>query len=251
MGNLRVAVAFLTRVPVAARVTGDEAIARSLPWFPFVGAGVGLLTAGLYALASYALPAFVAAGIAVAAATYVTGAFHEDGLADAVDAFGGSFDRDEALRIMKDPIHGSYGVLALVFSVSLRVGLLAALHPLTSLLVVPAAHALSRAAALQLLRMPSAAPGLGASYASAVSRSLLVTTAAVGMGLALVLSGPLALPFGLVCVPGAIWWGRVSSRRIGGITGDVLGAAQQVTELSVLCVAVAFARYGTLSLWWA
>ena len=252
MSGLLVAVGFLTRIPVRSHARSDADIARSLPWFPVVGAGVGLVTAGIYLLLIEVVPPFISAFIAVGAATYLTGAFHEDGLADTADAFGGSFDRSEALRIMKDPTHGSYGVLALVLSVGIRVAAIALVPPLTILAVLPAAHALSRAGALQLLRLKSVGPdGLGASYSGAATQGRLLATAAVGVVVAGAFSGPAALVFALACVPGVLYIGRLAARKIGGVTGDVLGAAQQVAELSVLVGAFPLIYSIFDPVWWA
>jgi adenosylcobinamide-GDP ribazoletransferase len=252
MSGLRTAVSFLTRVPVSAEIHGEGAIARSLPWFPVVGAAVGLVTGGVYLVMSEVAPPLVSALVAVACATYATGAFHEDGLADVADAFGGSFGTEEALRIMKDPTHGSFGVLALVLSVGLRVATIAVLPPLHAVAVLPAAHALSRAMAVQLLRLPSVgATGLGASHSSAASHGSLIAVGAVGLGVGLLFSGLAALPFTVACIPGALYVGWLARRKIGGITGDVLGAAQQLAELSVLVVAFSVTYTSFDPVWWA
>ena len=147
MRGLRAAVAFLTRVPVGS---ADDDPGRSVPWFPVVGALVGLVVAGLYAGALQLLPALPAAAIAVAAGVLLTGAFHEDGLADTADALG-AWEPEEARRILKDPTHGTYGVSALVLVLVTRVGALSALGGWAALAVLPAAHALARAASLSML----------------------------------------------------------------------------------------------------
>src|SRR5205823_10740767 len=120
-------------------------------WFPVVGALLGLGAAGVYAGTRLVLPSLVAATLAVCVAVLLTGAFHEDGLADTADAIGGGWNREDALRILKDPTHGTYGVLAIALSVLLRVGAVAALDGWAALAVLPAAHALSRGAAVGLL----------------------------------------------------------------------------------------------------
>jgi adenosylcobinamide-GDP ribazoletransferase len=97
------AVSFLTRVPVGGGERRPEELAGFVPWFPVVGAGVGLAVAGTYAASRMLLPPLPAATVAVVAGICLTGAFHEDGLGDTADAFAGGWDRDSTVRILKDP----------------------------------------------------------------------------------------------------------------------------------------------------
>ena len=250
MSSLRVAFAFLTRIPVGARDADGSEIGRSVPWFPFVGASVGLVTALTYTAGSAFWPGSVAAVLAVGAATWLTGAFHEDGLADTADAFGGSFTRERALEIFKDPRHGSFGVLALVLSVALRVSLIAALDPVEAMFVLPVAHAVSRGGALQLFAfLRPAAPGLGASYAETVTRGHLLGSAVVACTIAAIGVGLLFWVPVVASLPAVALAGWLSARKVGGLTGDVLGAAQQGAELSILLVALALERSGIVWLW--
>jgi len=241
------AVGFLTRLPVGAEVHDSSRISRAVPWFPVVGALVGALVAGVYASLLYVLPPLVAAVIAVAAGMLVTGAFHEDGLADLADAFGGGRDRDDRLRILKDPRLGTFGVLAVVVSALVRVGSIAALGQNTGLLVIPSAHALGRAAAVgTMLAFDPVTEGLGASYVRAVRRRQAVIGIVAGVLIAAALMRAWAA-IGIVigtCAAAAL--GRLASRKIGGINGDVLGAVEQVTEIGVLVLAVAALHHGRL-----
>jgi len=129
MRGLGAAVTLLTRVPIGRADWERSDLDRSLRWVPLVGGVIGLAVALAYAGTASVMPATVAAGLAVALGVLITGGLHEDGLADTVDGFGGGSDRGERLRIMKDPRHGTYGALALVFSVVLRVTALAAMRP--------------------------------------------------------------------------------------------------------------------------
>lgn len=231
------ALALLTRVPTR----GGAHTERALPWLPVVGAVLGGVVSGLYAASRGAVGPVAAATIAVGAGILLTGALHEDGLADTADAFGAGVDRDRTLAILKDPRHGTYGVLALVLSVVARVAALSALTGIEAAAALPAAHAVSRAAAAWMLaRWPAATPGgLGATYAGPVTWSqagmalLAAAIAAVG------LLGPWGVAALALAVLPAAGLGRMASRRIGGITGDVLGAAQQLCEIGVLLLAVA------------
>ncbi len=244
MNGLRTAAALLTRVPVAREEMSDHDLARSIPWFPVVGGLVGIAVACVYAAAAWPLPPLVAATIAVGSGVALTGAFHEDGLADCADALGG-WTRQEARRILKDPVHGTYGVLALVLSVTLRVGAVAALSPWEALAALPAAHALGRGAAVWALRVfpPAPGEGLGAGYAALGSRrqvvagvttALVIGAAAIGWGVTLAVG----------CGAGAVAVGLWARRRLGGISGDVLGAIEQVGEAVVLAGAAAILGAG-------
>jgi adenosylcobinamide-GDP ribazoletransferase len=234
------AVAFLTRVPAGGGARRPEELARSVPWFPVVGAGVGLAVAAVYAGAWRLLPPLPAAGVAVVAGICLTGAFHEDGLGDTADAFAGGWDRDSTVRILKDPRLGTFGVLAVAASLLLRVGLVAALTPAAALAALPAAHALSRAVAVATMTVLPVAgdTGLGASYALALSRRRALTGAAAGLALALALLGVAALWAAAAAALAAFLLGRLAVRRIGGVTGDVLGAIQQFGEILVLLALV-------------
>lgn len=246
MRGLRDAVAFLTRVPVGP-VRPD--LARSVPWFPVVGLAVGALIGVVYMAAALVLPVLVSAGVAVLAGVLVTGALHEDALADTADALGAREPVD-ALRIMKDPTHGTYGVVALVLSLLLRTGAVAELH-VTALGVLPAAHALSRGAAVVLLGSvrPAQDCGLGASFAAAVSRRRAAVTGVLAAVLATAAGGPWTLAgIGAVAVV-TFATGRLAVRRFDGLTGDVAGAVQQLAELVILVPAAALVTTGHTA-WW-
>ena len=244
MRGLQTAVSLLTRVPIGDAPRAGPDLARSLPWFPVVGALVGLGVAGVYAAALLALPAIVAAALAVTVGVVVTGALHEDGLADTADAFTGGWTKEERLRILKDPLHGTYGVLAITGSVVLRVAAIAALSSWTAFAVVPAAHALSRAGCAALLPTvePATEAGLGASYAGAVRRGPVLAAVALALAIATAALGAWAIAAATLTAAGTGFVGRLAARRIGGVTGDVLGAAEQVGETLVLILCAALVR---------
>ncbi|MCP4327560.1 MAG: adenosylcobinamide-GDP ribazoletransferase [Alphaproteobacteria bacterium] len=241
--DLSVSVAFLTRIPVAATDPDrDEPLARSMAAFPLVGAGIGLMAAAVFALAgAVGSGPWIAALAAVAATVLITGALHEDGLADVADAFGGGADSGAKLDIMRDSRLGAYGVLALIFSVALRTAALATLAaPWSVAAALIAAHAAARAAmpAMMDRLAPARADGLGATAGTPPRRS--VTTAlALGAALTLLFLGPLAGLFAILLAAAAGWLLVVIARRqIGGYTGDVLGAMEQAVEMAVLVAAV-------------
>jgi adenosylcobinamide-GDP ribazoletransferase len=251
--GFRSAVALLTRVPVGAGRPGSAALARGVPWFPVVGGLLGVVAASIYAAALLILPPLGAATVAVGTGLVLTGAFHEDGLADTADALGGARSKDEALRILKDPAHGTYGVLAIVLSVLLRVAAIASLDAWAALAVLPGAHALSRGASAALLRaIPVATEdGLGAIFSTGVTRREVAGAMVAALGVGALSLGPWAIPATVLAALGAVGVGILSVRRIGGLTGDILGAAQQVAEILVILLGAAAVTGGWPSLvWW-
>jgi adenosylcobinamide-GDP ribazoletransferase len=249
MSGLRAAVSFLTRLPVAREDDGDREPAAAARWFPVAGALVGLAVAGAYAAAVQVLPAAVAAAAAVGLGVLLTGALHEDGLADTMDAVAGSFTRDEALQILRDPRHGTFGVVAIALSLVIRIAAVASLGAIGALAALPAAHALSRAGVVVVLTLLPAATedGMGAAYARRVAGvDAVVATAWAGV-VAIGAVGPWApVAVGAAGI-GAALAARPAVRRLGGLTGDVLGAVQQAGEAAVLVLASALSARG----WWS
>lgn len=255
------AVQFLTRCPIPARVPCTEAgLARCARHFPLVGAGVGLFGATLALAALGAWPPSVAATLAVAGTAWLTVAFHEDGLADTFDALLGAAPREKALAIMKDSRIGSYGAAALVLVLLLRVGLLAELlarAPWAAAAAWVAAHAAGRAAAVVLLAtLPDAreigapsptpsptrtpAPRAGAAWTGRARCTDTAWATAIGLlalGLAArlqraPLAAALAAAGGLAVL--LLAFRAWLLHRLAGRTGDTLGAAEQFAEVVVL-----------------
>lgn len=230
-----------------------SALARAVPWFPVVGGLLGLAVAATYAGALTVLPPLTAAFIAVAVGIVLTGGFHEDGLGDAADALGARGGKEDALRILKDPAHGTYGVIAIVLSVLLRGVSLGALGGWSAVAVLPAAHALSRGAGSLLLGRspPAGKEGLGASYAGATTPRGIGAAVTGGLLVGFLFMGAWVAPAAALALLGAAAVGSFSVRRIGGITGDVLGAAQQIGEILVILLGAAVASNGWPFLpWW-
>jgi len=243
--SLVVAVAFLTRFPVGNLVSCDASdVARSAGWFPLVGVLLGLIYAGVAALCKDHLPLVVVAVLLVMLDALLTGALHYDGLADTLDGFGGGKDRDDVLRIMRDHNIGSFGGVALVVLVALKATAYAALLGrsgwIAPVILIPT---LGRWSILLLAAMlPYARPsesvvrGMG-------KRSLVMGTLVLVVILAGSLTGSLSAAASLrACIAvGAIvavtfLFGRFCRRRIGGITGDTLGANLQIGECTALLV---------------
>jgi adenosylcobinamide-GDP ribazoletransferase len=242
------ALAFLTRLPVrrvAAAETPEPNLAAASWAFPLVGVVIGIIGGGAYAIAAgIGLPPLAAALIAIGATAIATGGLHEDGLADTADGFGGGATREEKLDIMRDSRTGVYGVLALVFSVALRVVALGQIATGWRVLgALIAAHTLARGLLPAVLRLlePARSDGLGAD-AGRPEQGLVLR----GLGIALIIAlfaaglrpGLSAVVAGLA-VAAAIAW--LAQRQIGGYTGDVLGAIEQGGEVAALLAVAAWA----------
>ncbi len=237
---------FLTRLPLPRGVTlATEDLRRAQRFFPLAGLVVGLAGAFAFWLANHlGLGAWPAGALAVAATALATGALHEDGLSDTADGFGGGGDAARKLEIMRDSRLGSYGGLALVLSVLLRVAALAALaDPELVGAALVAAHVASRGALPAVMAIaPMARPDGLAAAIGAPSRSDLWFSLGL-TGLLVILTLGLHGGFfvlALVVLAGA-GVARLAKGQIGGITGDVLGAVQQVAEATALLTVAALA----------
>jgi len=230
------AVVFLTRIPVPWHVADLEArLPRCTPWFPVVGLALGGLAAVAWMLGDAIGGAAIGAVIAVAVTALVTGAFHGDGLADTFDGLGGSPDRTRALEIMKDSRIGAFGTVALMLTLLARVAALTALGP-AAVGALLGGHALARLSSLPLIRwLPYARAdgGTGKPFAGGVSRRALAAAAGFTALLSLLLWGAAALAAWLAGAAVVVVTGAWYRRRLGGITGDTLGATNQFVELAV------------------
>jgi adenosylcobinamide-GDP ribazoletransferase len=241
--ELKAAILFLTRLRYGpAEPVDGAAIARAAWAFPIAGIIVAAIGALVYWLAHrVGLPPLPCAALSVAATMLVTGALHEDGLADTVDGFGGGRSREQKLDIMRDSRTGAYGVCALVLAIILRVTALASLA--TPGLVVPAlfaAHGAARAVlpAFMVFVPPARSTGLSAA-AGRPPRESAGAAAVLGiviLGLCLGFGLGLAALVALAVVAALFAW--LSLTQIDGQTGDVLGALEQVGEIVVLLVAL-------------
>jgi len=240
--DLRTGLAFCTSLPLAHSAPGSGAdVARASWTFPIVGAVVGMVGALVYWLADgVGLHPFVAGVLALAATVLVTGCLHEDGLADTVDGFGGGATRDQKLEIMRDSSIGAYGASALALSLMLRAGAIASLADPT--LVAPAliaAHAGARATLPVFMRLVPRArhDGLSADAGQPPGGNAWLASllGVIVLWLALGFSGALVACLLVAMATGLMAW--LTRRQIGGQTGDVLGALEQVSEIVILLVA--------------
>jgi len=245
---LAVALQFLTRLPVPQIPVVDGDLRRATGAFPLVGVIVGGIVAAVWVGLDALLGPVVAAVGAVTVAVAVTGAFHEDGLADTFDGLWGGWDPERRIEIMRDSRVGTYGASALILSLLARVALLSQVDLELAIRAILLAHVVGRAAILLQIRWlpPVSDRGSGAQVAepvglvgSAIAAATLLATCILTIGV----WTPLVL---LIAGLGTAALRRAARRRIGGLTGDVLGATQQIVLVLSLATIVALDRGGVL-----
>ncbi|GIL02926.1 MAG: adenosylcobinamide-GDP ribazoletransferase [Alphaproteobacteria bacterium] len=239
-GRLLAALQFFTRLPLPAALSRhadhDAPLSRAAPVFGLAGLVIGLVVALVWLVAASLLPAGVAAGMAIGAGMLLTGALHEDGLADCADGLGAPRSREAALAIMRDSRVGTFGVIALVLSVGLRWAALASLAVGAGALALIIAHALARAAITPALRFSTYVrpQGAGSLVADGISTNELATALGVALVIALVCGGLGGVVAALAGLGAALVALLAFERRIGGYTGDALGGMEQIAEIAVL-----------------
>lgn len=233
------AIQLLTRLPTPRALDcGPDALARSAKYLPLVGQLVGALSGGALLLASLiwsgALPALLAVGLGI----LITGAFHEDGLADTADGLGGGASREQRLAIMKDSRIGTYGVLALVLCLAIKAAALAGMPPAQATLALISAHGGGRwaAAAVMALQPYGGDPNAAkmTPIATRVRKRELVVATIFALWPLVFLDPVPALVATLLGLAAAAWPMLKARKLIGGYTGDVLGAVEQVFEAAFL-----------------
>ena len=231
------ALQLLTRLPVRP-LAGFEAgwVDRSAAYFPLAGFIVGLVAAAVLILAAGIWPAPIPAVLAVVAGIAVTGALHEDGLADTVDGLGGGATPEQKLAIMKDSRLGTYGAIALIVALSLKVFALSALAPIDAAFALILAHMAARAVPVVAAAWLPYVGDASAAKVPPMKPTPGRMWCAVVLGLApflLIPMAPALLALGLGALAASGLLGR-AKHALGGVTGDVLGAAEQVFEVAVL-----------------
>ena len=242
MRALIAAVRFLTRVRVPGPATRGEDLPAALGWFPLVGALIGAAIGGAFVGLERCFPTPVAAVLAVAFGLLLTGAFHEDAVADSADALGSGARGERARAIMKDPRIGSYAAVTLWCLLAFRVAALIALGA-TAWLAFALAMAWGRWTAAPLIRaLPALSDGLGKDIASAPGAgALALATAFVGaISVGAWWLGCERAPWAaLAALAMTALWAGYLRRRLGGQCGDLLGAGNQAVEAVALLVLVA------------
>jgi adenosylcobinamide-GDP ribazoletransferase len=235
--SLVLALHFLTvvRLP-AAEAAGPGALGRAGWWFPAVGLGLGAALAGVDHLARLAWPPLVAAAVVVVAWKALTGALHLDGLADCLDGLAGRSPA-ERLGMMRDSRLGAYGGVGVALALGLAAALVAELPPaarLPALVLAPAAGRLAPLLLASAFGPATPGEGMGAAFLAGLPRAagpVELGALALGAGVAL---GPAGLVALAAAAAAALAWGGVFARRLGGLSGDVLGGSVEVAELAAL-----------------
>lgn len=243
--RFRAAVGFLTRLPAGR--TGPADLAGSSGYFPLVGLVVAAVGIAAWAVVEPLLGPLAAAAASVLATVALTGAFHEDGLADTVDGLWGGATPAQRLEIMRDSRLGTYGTVALAGDLLLRIALLAPLDLAAAVRVLVAGHVIGRAAPLVLAAWlpPARAGGQGAQVRAASRGGALLAGATVAVA-AVAAAGwwaPAVLAAAAVAVAALR---RAARRRVGGVTGDILGAGVQVAQLAAAATVAALWQGGLL-----
>ncbi len=240
------ALGYFTRVPIPRAIGLDPRdLAGAAQYFSLIGAFVGVAGALVYLIALRVFPPAVAVLLSMAATLLLTGALHEDGLADCCDGLGGGATREDALRIMRDPRLGAFGAIGLVMALALKWQTLAALPAATAAWTMVGAHAASRALAASYLATHDYAreDGKAKRVAQPMSPRSLAVACAFGLPWLFVPDWragacALAVALGLRFV-----LGRYFARRLGGYTGDCLGFAQQIFEVALYLCALAWISF--------
>ena len=243
IGHFFVGIMFLTRLPVPEGLRQVEGrLARSARYFPLVGVLIGVIAGCVFAVAAQVLPTFGAAGLAIVTGLLLTGALHEDGLADCADGLGAGGTPERMLEIMRDSRIGTYGAAALIVSIGLRCIALSEMSAIEGLKAMVIAHALSRAMLPPVLVSGQYARtrGLASSVAGGVSNREAGFSTLLAFAIAMI-AGPEA---GFAAIAAAVLGGgiilAVLMRKLGGYTGDGLGAVQQIAEIAVLLTLAGF-----------
>jgi len=238
--SLVAAIRFLTRMPVPGRATTIPEITRGVAWFPLVGGLVGLATAGVFVLGLGLWPAGVAAALALAFGLILTGGFHEDGATDAADGLGGGWTRERVLEIMKDSRIGAYGAMALWVLLMVRWSALVALDR-RALWALPLAMVWGRWSISALMGLlPAIAPGLAKEVGGGRQWGpFLGATALLILANVFLHRCPGLIRAAVAALVTVLAWAWYLHRRLGGQSGDLLGAGNQLVESAVLLALVA------------
>ena len=238
--TLALAVHFLTRIPTPFDVDySPQRLLDASRYYPLVGAIVGTVAATAYYVTDLALPTTIAVIIATAATALLTGAFHEDGLADTFDGISGGHDRNRALEIMHDSRIGTFGALALILVITLKIAALSSLSDTTTIIIaLIAAHIISRTSIVIVQATSTYARETGIAGPQdqpfkPINTIIATLTALITIAaLALILSPTAALLATAGAITGHILIRLYFQPKLKGHTGDTLGATQQITELA-------------------
>jgi len=247
--DVRVAIAFLTRIPI--KHSEQVVMHRAARWFPLVGVIIGLVSGSTFYFLTHFLPALPSAVIALLVSTLICGGFHQDGLADVADGVVGGWSPEQRLEILKDSRHGTYGVLALILQYALQVSMLSSMRPIWGFVALVIANSLGRVVPV-IMMSGKAAPGgagMGASYSREITffdTLIAGTVSAFPLFFGLQIYSLLLLA--ILLLVNVIFYKYVE-RKIGGVVGDVLGASEQISETVILFFILLLSFHGVKVSW--
>lgn len=229
------ALRFFTRLPIPGQIGhSGAALEKAIVYYPLVGSLLGAICAALFVASGMLWPKSLAVLIATAAAIGLTGALHEDGWSDMVDGFGGGWDRQRILDIMRDSRLGTFGAVALVMMLLVRYVTLVEIDTAKLPFALIAGHAFSRLCATGIMATLEyvRAEGKGKPFSNRLRASEIFFVVLTGMWPLLCLPWPRTAVAVVLALLATLWLARLFKRNIGGYTGDCLGATQQLTEVA-------------------
>lgn len=240
----RTALMFYTRIPVGnIKNYNDSMLSQSTRYFPIIGLIVGMLTAGVFWLFSLILPISIALLLSMAFSIYLTGAFHEDGFADFCDGFGGGYTKERVLTIMKDSRIGTYGTVGLAFILGSKFMSLNEINPKLLISIIIAGHTLSRLIPVILLYSSKYVREDASSKSKPIghkdSLGAFIFSIITGLTPFIWINPNIAIVYTVAITIITLVFRRYIIKKIGGYTGDVLGALQQISEVVFYLVIVA------------
>ena len=230
-----IAVGFLTRIPIPKKTDfSEQKLNHASRYFPAVGWLVGIFTAGLFSTFEIAFSKTIAVIFSLLFAILLTGAFHEDGLIDTADGLGGGWSKDQKLEIMKDSRIGTYGAIAIWFSLSLRLIFLTEVD--NTFLAFLISHRLSRSTATGFLYFSSHVRSDNTTKAKPLAQKQnkmdFLVSQTTGISTLILINSHALLLLGSLIAFGSLW-GWFLKKQLGGFTGDTLGATQQLSEILI------------------
>lgn len=245
MNNFVFTVRFFTRLPIFMKYGHTGKLAKAAIFFPIIGLIIGVVLATFWFLLSQILNPSIAAALTLLAGLLLTGALHEDGLADCADGLGGGYTKSRILEIMRDSNIGVFGAVALIMSVILRWSALAELQVIQGIAALLIAHMASRSAITIALATSTYArdEGIASGVSEGIGKTefifILITTLLIAFLIGNI-TGLVAALIGLIL---AVLFLATLNRRLGGYTGDGLGAMQQICEIAIfICFSSPFAN---------
>lgn len=246
------ALMFYSRIPVPKTTSYSETdLNRATKYFPLLGIMVGCIVALVYWLAHFIFPNSLAIILSMVAGIFVTGSFHEDGFADVCDGFGGGWTAEDRLRIMKDSRIGTYGTVGLIFILLLKYISIGEFKPDQIPLVLILSHTLSRLMPVLVIRIGKYARNDATSKVKPLGKSItkaeFLIAILIGILPMVLFWNPYVLLVILLPLISTLWLSSYFEKRIGGYTGDCLGAIQQVSETGIYITLLLLLQFGLWS----